>query len=315
LRDSFLILLRMRRSRKKKRQPPAVVQRPPPSICSNCESPIVDGIRFCPTCAADWGPPNVRAARDPNEREALYKRSEAAFASAKLRNCDKALRSLTRTIQRESHVVVALPALAARLLVQDPRVIYDNYETLVGAAKRAPASRPDDSRRATVGALLFGSSARNIRYGVLSLDGRGLSTYGNVFFQLRDVAVRRRTSFLESNSYRFVAIHNLRPDSALPRGYRCEWDDRGHLAAAKLEPRVSRNDGPACWPGLLLRCDGESRHADDYIEAHIFAGFDCAAIESCTFAESDGVSRQDKTDFDVIRHAFKIRGQSTRGRS
>jgi len=127
-----------------------------------------------------------------------------ATESAKRRDCTKQLDSLKSTVESSSHVVVAMPTLNARLLLSDRHTIYQNYETLVASGGRVAAPLPNDVERASVGALLFGSTASAIRYGVLSLDGFGLPTYGTVFFKLRDVAIQGRVSFLEMNSYQFV---------------------------------------------------------------------------------------------------------------
>lgn len=273
--------------------------------CSTCGEPIMENIRHCPTCSTDWGPPNVRAAERADELAALLDRSSKATESAKRRHCTAQLDSLKSTVESSSHVVIAMRPLNARKLLLDRGSIYQNYETLVASGGRVPASPSDDLERASVSALLFGSSARNIRYGVLSLNGFGLSTYGKVFFQLRDVAIQDRVSFLEMNSYRFVEKFGLMPNKPVPKGYRSTWSNRHHLAAAKLCPKIKSGHTRAHWPGLLIQTDGKDRSKDEFIEAHIYDGFNASAIESASYAPMKQWTREEKTDIKFIKDLLK----------
>jgi hypothetical protein len=253
----------------------------------------------------DWGPPNVRAAERKDERAALLDRSRKATESAKHRGCTKPLDSLKSTVESSSRVVVAMSTLNARQFLSVRSTVYQNYETLVASVGRVPASLPDDVERASVGALLFGSSARAIRYGVLSLDGFGLPTYGKVFFKLRDVAIQGRVSFLEMNSYQFVKKFGLAPNKPIPQGYRSTWSDRQHLAAAKLCPKLRPTHRKSHWPGLLVQTDGKNRSKDEFIEAHIYEGFNAHAVESASFAPKKTWTREERTDIRLVNDLLK----------
>jgi hypothetical protein len=260
---------------------------------------VLDNIRLCPVCGADWGPPNVRAARDPSERKALMARAAEASANARNRRCQAQLNAFVTAVSKNSHVVIALNPLVARQHLQDRKNLYANYETLVEGGTRLPAAAVHDLERTVVGRTLFGASASAIRYGALSLDGTGVASYGEVFFRLRDVAVIDRVSFLEENSYHFVR-NSCRPGDALPKGYRSGWNDRHMLAQAKLEPSITENSKASDWPHLLLKSDGVNRDADRFIEAHIFDSFSIDAVEQVAFTLPK--DRQMATDFKAIRH-------------
>ena len=270
--------------------------------CPKCGvQEIIENVRNCPACSTDWGPMNVRAAERKDERAALLDRSTKATESAERRKCTSQLDSLKSAVEISSHVVVAMPAFDARQLLRDRSSMYQNYENLVASGGRLPASLPDDHVRASVGALLFGSFAKAIRYGTLSLDGRGLPTYGTVFFKLRDVAVQDRVSFFEMNSYQFVEKFDLRPNKQIPQGYRSTWSDRHHLAAAKLCPKLTPGHTKAQWPGLLIKTDGKNRSKDEFIEAHIYGSFNASAVESASYAPKKTWAKDDKTDIPVIK--------------
>lgn len=146
--------------------------------CPKCGVPASQSLRFCPTCGNDLGCPNVRAAMDSIEAGALEGRFTLAHAKANKRGLTAEFTALVSTVTSESHVVVAMPLLCARSFLNDPRVLYAGYESLVGAGNRLPSPFGNDSERHAVSANLFGSYASEIRYGVLSLDGAGLPNYG-----------------------------------------------------------------------------------------------------------------------------------------
>ena len=65
--------------------------------------------------------------------------------------------------------------------------------------------------------MLFGTFVK-VRYGILSLTNEGLPSYGEVCCRLRRIAIEDRTSFLECNSFKFIAQHKLTPGRGYPRG-------------------------------------------------------------------------------------------------
>ena len=237
------------------------------------------------------------------EAAALRERYDSAHRAATLAGTAEEFSGLSRAVAETSHVVVAMPLLFARTFLSDRRTLYTGYEALLNAPTRAPAPFDDDRRRQAAGATLFGSYSREIRYGVLSLDGRGLSSYGPVFLRLRAVAISDRTTFLEQNSFTFVAKHS--PDT-LPHGAVSGWTNRHQLAAAKLQPLLAAGSVLADWALQLVR-SGESRADDDMVEAHIFGPFNAAAVESVSFS-SFGSSRQDRIDIAVIRELLTENG-------
>lgn len=156
-------------------------------------------------------------------------------------------------------------------------------------------------------ATLFGSYAHKVRYGVLSLNNLGLPTYGDICCRLRSVAVRDRTSFLETNSYEFVKLHGVRAGEPIPLGFRAVWDNRHFLALAKLvallQPRQARSD----WEALMFRSDGLDRSNDDFIEAHIFGGFDREAVEDMIEVAGKRLDKSAKLDARLAVELFRKR--------
>jgi hypothetical protein len=199
-----------------------------------------------------------------------------------------------------------MPAKVAMALFQDPNSLYTNYEKLVGANVRKPSDPNNDRHRCAVGGLLFGSYANYIIYGVLSLTEEGLPTYGDVHCRLRSVTIDKRTSFLETNSYKFIKDHGIVPGDKLPVGYMACWRHRHSLVLAKLADRLSSGQTESDWQAILIQSDGQNRKNDDFIEAHIYEDFDRNAIESLTAAIGKKLSRSERLDIDLTIDQFRL---------
>lgn len=272
--------------------------------CSICGAPLSVSMRQCPTCRTDAGAPNVRRCRTADNLKALLERVDASRAKASGMGCSKEFNELEATIKEKSGVVVSMPAALARKLLEDPKSLYENYESLVGASIRKPADSDNDRQRCAVGGLLFGSYADRIVYGVLSLAEEGLPTYGDVHCRLRSVTIDKRTSFLEANSYRFVRDHRIVPGDKLPVGYMACWNHRHELVLAKLVDRLSTGQTESEWQSILIQSDGRNRENDDFTEAHIFESFDRNAIESLLPVSGKKLSREERVDLDIAINGF-----------
>jgi len=189
-----------------------------------------------------------------------------------------------------------MPSFVARRMTSDLRTLYVGYEKLVAAGARLPARQPFDRHRMAVGGVLFGSCASDVVYGVLSVTTRGVATYGQVHCRLRDVAVKKRVSFLETNSYVFVGQYHLGPNSSVPPGHRAVWDNRDDLAVAKLQERLAPGHTEADCQAVLVRSDGKDRQNDDFMEAHIYGTFNVDAIEAMTIASEELMDDEDILD-------------------
>jgi len=274
--------------------------------CQKCGVPATESLRNCPSCGYDLGCPNVRAAMTADEVDALSSRFNTAAANADKRGLAEEFAALVLVVHSASHVVVAMRPLSARHLLSDPLELYANYESLVGAGNRLPAPSKDDGDRHAVSGKLFASYASEIRYGVLSLDGVGLSNYGLVFVRLRDVAIEQRVSFLHENSYLFMDALQVPVRGNLPHGFRSGWQNRDKLVAAKIEPILSAGSNATNWARQLV-AQGATRSEDKCVEAHIFGSFNADSVESIEFARP-GSSRGERNDINCIKELMARRG-------
>jgi hypothetical protein len=247
-------------------------------ICEQCSSEVSETEEKCATCGRFAGAPNVRAAERKEEEEALESRYLDAINQSYINESNTALMTFDVNMELTCAVVnVDLDFL--RQFITDDKMTFSNYDLSVKGQTRKPAKGQHDRHRRTIGAMLFGHYAEQIRYAALSLDGGGLKSFGPYALRLRDVSVAYRASLLEDNSYNFIPKHKLQPGEEIPPGYVASWRERHKLAVAKLAERISASTTEREHPRILLSSKGD-RGTDECIEVHIYGGFDNKAIES-----------------------------------
>jgi len=276
--------------------------------CSNneCRAPVPLNVRLCPTCGHDVGYPNVRYATQPAERAALDERYRAARDAAAKRGANATFSGFEEAVRTRSRAVITVGADLLWSLFESDTPLYANYERQVGAALRLPAAPEHDHDRCIVAGALFGSFAPEISYAALSLDGKGLTSYGRrsnrtalCTIVLGDFAIRSRASLLEENSFSFVTRHRLSVGIPIPAGYRATWEDRHLLAVAKLADRLNPGTAEARFSGLLLSTEGD-RETDEFVEVYIYGPFNRRAIDDI-IEQVPGRTESERIDIDRAR--------------
>jgi hypothetical protein len=248
------------------------------SICTRCSSPLLELEEKCPTCGAYVGAPNVRAAEQDEEVDALNRRYVDAIQRANANGRELAVMEFDESV-KQAFAVVNVDLDFLRQFITNDKLIYSNYELSVRGQLRKPAKSADDRQRRTVGAMLHGNYAEQIRYAALSLDGSGLASWGQYAMRLREIAIIDRASLLEDNSYNFIPKHNLEPGGEIPAGYVAAWPERHKLAVAKLSEQIAAGTTAGAHSRILLSSTG-NRATDECLEVHIYGGFDNKAVES-----------------------------------
>ncbi|MFI5353244.1 MAG: hypothetical protein ACHQZS_09805 [Candidatus Binatales bacterium] len=260
--------------------------------CPKCSEEVPWNRSSCLLCGTFVSWPNVRAAEQ--DQPALQDRYDHALQDAVRRKVEGEVR-LFESAVGASRAVINVDLRFLDTFLTSDKPLYSNYFNQVAAETRRAADYEDDRQRRIVEAALFGEYAHQIRYAALSIDGRGLVSYGVYSVGLRDLAIEDRASLLEENSFTFVEKHDaaLRPK---PPGYTANWRERGKLAVAKLTGRITSGTRPGDFGRLLLRSDGD-RKKDEFIEVHIYGPLYNAAIETIagpgasSFRKSDKLSR------------------------
>lgn len=245
--------------------------------CEKCDTDIPYAVRNCVGCGQDVGCPNVRAADAKNEIEALQERVRYAQLAAKQRGCADELEAFG-TASSDSSAVTALKISALDSLVSQNLGMVSYYK-MVRAGIRNPEDNEFDANRGRIdGTVNPHGVHEEIQYAVLSLDGLGVSWYGDYSVTLKENMVGDRASVFEENPFRFCDKHPIPPTGSVPPGFRASWARRGELAMAKLHPRIQAGMTDADFPPILVE-QGIKSADSDFIEVHIYGVLHARAIE------------------------------------
>jgi hypothetical protein len=247
--------------------------------CASCKNSIPPHVIVCPHCGKQVGYPNVDAAADARERDALQLRYGEAF-----RDADS--RGVADTLKRFEHAMAGTVAVMARshlylqLLVNGHNEIYSTYYKLTESEVRLPEGDKWDVLRGVVDSALFPNYREEIRFAALSLDGVGLSNYGDCSIKLRTDKIAHRATVFEENSITFMDRHNILVGEThkLPRGYRATWDERARLCVAKLYKYIDSSTQRDSYANILLH-QGATSEDDQFVEAHIYGPMTALTIE------------------------------------
>ena len=247
--------------------------------CSFCGNEVPPPSQHCPHCGRPGRFWNVLNANESSEVAALNRRYQAAKKDALSRKADVALQLFENALVGSKAVISRFQSDVLRL-ASSTRQLYGTYYQLIEAGLRLPDGDEWDVLRELADTVLFPKYKEEIRFGALSLDGRGLPNYGECSIVLREKMIADRTSVFEENSALFVERHNIKISRKpnLPKGYRATWPERGKLGVAKLYGRIDSTTTPDKYSRILLRA-GATSERDDFIEVHIFGPMTVLTME------------------------------------
>ncbi len=247
--------------------------------CSFCGNEVPPPSQHCPHCGRPGRFWNVLAANESDERAALTRRYDKAKRDAHNRKADAVLQDFESAVAGSKAVIARYYSEVLRL-ASSPRQIYGTFYQLVDAGVRLPEGNQWDILRELADTVLFPDYKKDIRFGALSLDGRGLLNWGDCSIVLREAMIGERASVFEENSALFVERQKIKisRDPKLPKGYRAAWQERGRLAVAKLFNRIDSTTTPDKYSRILLD-PGATSEDDDFIEVHIFGPMTVLTME------------------------------------
>jgi hypothetical protein len=247
--------------------------------CSFCGNEVPPPSQHCPHCGQPGRFWNVLAAKESSEVAALNRRYQAAKKDALARKADVALHLFENALVGSKAVISRFQCDVLRL-ASSTRQLYGTYYQLIEAGLRLPDGDEWDVLRELADTVLFPKYKEEIRFGALSLDGRGLPNYGECSIVLREKMIADRTSVFEENSALFVERHNIKISRKpnLPKGHRATWAERAKLGVAKLYGRIDSTTTPDKYSRILLRA-GATSERDDFIEVHIFGPMTVLTME------------------------------------
>lgn len=242
--------------------------------CPRCDAQVNWAADRCLKCNYDIGVPNQRELQTSEEVEALQNRYNQAVQQTQ--QYLSQLNQLEQLVAQNSKAVINTSAKLLDDFLSSETLLMSNYGLQVAGETRKVAEMKNDRQRCITESALFGSYANEIRYAALSLDHKGLISYGSCSVTVDEFTARYKATVLEENSFDFVAKHpETLIESTPPKGYRATWEKRHLLATAKLASKITLK--PQNWAELLLKSNGD-RQQDEFMEVHIYGAFDKQAV-------------------------------------
>jgi hypothetical protein len=251
--------------------------------CSDCGNSIPPSAERCPHCARPGLFPNVRAAGEAEESAAVDRRYQLATQDATARGAENSLKNFETAIASSVAVIGRSENDLQRLATSDNE-IYATYYKLIEAGLRLPGGDKWDVLRALADDALFPGYKEHIRFAALSLDGIGLSNYGDCSVVLNTDMIAHRASVFEENSILFMKHNRIKLWEAdnLPKGHRATWENRGKLCVAKLAGKIEASTQTSAFSGLLLQ-QGATSEEDEFVEVHIWGPMTVRTIGEVAF--------------------------------
>ena len=117
---------------------------------------------------------------------------------------------------------------------------YISYYNALDHGARKIAERQYHAHRRAVDDKVHTGYGEEILNAALSVDGRGLTNYGPITLELRQISIEDRASVMRENSFDFYDRYKLGDRDAIEEpGWRSTWATRARLGVAHVEPSVT----------------------------------------------------------------------------
>ena len=252
----------------------------PTLTCTHCSNKIDISQVRCPHCAIPGLFPNVSKAGLDSERRALNVRYSKARDNLKNSGSTHIGDEFEKAVST-SKAIIARDILAVTKLLSNTSELYSTYHQQIHSGSRLSGGSKWDTLRSVTDKALFHPFEGEIRHAALTVDGKGLFSYGDCCMVLADNMIAHRTSVFEENSVTFMIQNDITFDGSddLPKGFRAIWAERNRLCIAKLAHKLSTSTKRSDYPSILVH-QGKTRADDSFVEAHIFGPISAYTLES-----------------------------------
>jgi len=245
--------------------------------CNHLQSQI--NLTNCEYCGYDLGAPNVNIVMTEIELNALQRRYDDARNYTIKHGTEDALNRFEDYFNTNVKVIknMSLQTLYKWIVLTGA---YKSYQRAVEEGLRDVANLFNDRKRTTIDSLFYGTYGRDINFAALTLNDKGIESYGNCRVIFNEDSIKSRSSTLEENSFNFVKTHKINFETLnIPAGYRSTWHDKFKLAGAKLHSKLALGNQEEDFNEMVLSSK-EDKDTDEFIEVHIYKKLTNLAVKS-----------------------------------
>lgn len=280
---------------------------PRADACSHCGYDVPASWERCPHCGLPGLFPNVRAAKEPLEVQALERRYKDAMEATEARGVSAVAVRFQEALA-QSKAVMNRPSAVALQVMKSENEIYGTYYDLLRAHLRIPQGDEWDVLRVALEEALFPGYKEHIRFAALSVDGRGLRNYGDCSMVLRESMIAHRATVFQENCVLFMKRRgDLASGLQVPYGYRATWPERVKVCMAKKAHELVSDMQDRSFASLLLR-PGPTSADDDFVEVHVYGPMTRRTFERVVLWHSPTATRADQTRLLAVKDTLTEAG-------
>ena len=257
----------------------AASTKPQTQACGYCKLDFPLDREHCPHCAQPSLFPNVTLAKQTQEFQKLDRRYHEALKDADSRSCRAIVDQFTNEC-RSTTAVMRCELLRLHRQIASGSEIFAPYYELERLRLRSSVSNGFNYEKLRPHAEieLLGNEKHIglIHYACLSLDGKGVSSYGNCIITLAEPMVGHRATCFEGNTAVIYAIEAKFDDFV-----RSDWENRHLICTAVMASELNSTTPESDFPGILVSPDPNDQSENDvFIEVHIFGSLTAHSFES-----------------------------------
>lgn len=257
--------------------------------CSDCGNEFPLSRTTCPHCGRPQLFPNVALARDTKETQKVDSRLAEVVAKSIGRNCELTIQQFASACSK-TVAVFTCPLEKLHREVATGTKLFETYHDLERLRLKTsqPANFDWAKLRPQAEIELLGSAEHldKLHYACLSLDGRGLESYGDCTVVLADNMIAHRASCFEGNTaVIFAQNHDF------SQFLRSDWQSRNKMCLAVGGDRIGASTVENDFPGILVEC-GKEAVDDRFIEVHVFGPMTAKTFRSVKIDATSHSSRQ-----------------------
>lgn len=281
--------------------------------CPSCGAENKRNIDSCSECGHSLGFVNVNLLSDPYFQNGLEDRYQVTRQTVNDAGKLSEVEAFEKAVLAEAKGVINMSHELLFLLVNQNED-YLSYQRAVEQGKRAKAEFQNDRDRCIVESAFYGYDGRNLVYAALTLNEKGLSSYGDVAVLLRTQNIRLRTAVFEKNTY--VLFDELvesgwRVRKTIPPGHCGTWNERGKIAVVKHGLEIATSNSSPDFATLILSSEGD-RGTDEFIELHIFNKVNYSNFEQIIF-EKKPKTAFGKIQLEILKSKMKDKSIALKG--
>ncbi|MCC7505685.1 MAG: hypothetical protein IT259_10305 [Saprospiraceae bacterium] len=281
--------------------------------CPVCDTANQRNADQCISCGSSLGFVNVNLFSDAYFQDGLTQRYQVESAACAAKGLGSVVLQFETMLADNGRALINMSSDLLFKLVNENQA-YLPYQTAVEQGKRDKSAFANDRDRCLVESAFYGIDGGKLVYAALSLDEKGLTTYGDVVVLLRTPTIEKRTTVFETNTYflfdRLVDA-GWRVRKTIPAGHAGTWNERAKVAVIKhgiqVEPHFQHDE----FAALILK-SGVDRTDDEFIELHIMNMVTTANFEKIVFQKKPS-SRYNALQAKIFTAKTKAHGIAVEG--